>query len=71
MGPVSSVKSLVGLEAVRVPQRSSTVAAEEPSPGVGEHVPAEFRLLGERPVALSARKWPLSVVNPQMALEVP
>lgn len=71
MGPVSSVQSLVGPEAVGVPQRLATVAAEETSPGVGKHVPAEFRFLGETLVTLGAGKRLLSVVNPQMALEVP
>lgn len=71
MGPLSSVQSLVGLQAVRVPQWFSAVAAEETSPGVGKHVPPELRFLGETLVALCARVRLLSVVNSQMALEVP
>lgn len=71
MRPVSGVQSLVGLEAVRVPQRLPTVATQETSSGVGEHVPAELRFLGESLVTLGAGERLLSVVNSQMALEVP
>ena len=71
MGPLSSVQPLVGLEAVRVPQRFSAVAAEEPPPGVGKHVAAELRFLGEALVALGAGIRLLSAVDPEMALEVP
>lgn len=71
MGPLSSVQSLVGLQAVWVPQRFSTVATEEAAPGVGKHVPTQLWLLGETLVALGARVRLLSVVNPQMTLEVP
>lgn len=71
MGPLSSVQPLVGLEAVRVPQRFPTVAAEETSSGVGEHVPAQVWFLGEALVALGAGIRLLPVVNPQMRLEVP
>lgn len=71
MGPFSSVQSLVGLQAVWVPQRFSAVATEETSPSVGKHVPTEFWFLGETLVTLGAGVRLLSVVNPQMALEVP
>ncbi len=71
MGSLSSVQPLVGLQAVWVPQRFATVAAEETSTRVGEHVPTELWLLGEALVALGARIRFLSVVDPQMALEVP
>lgn len=70
MGPFSSVQSLVGLQAVRVPQRFSTVATEETSPSVGKHVPAKFWFLRESLVALGAGIRLLSIVNSQMALEV-
>lgn len=70
MGPVSGVEPLVRLEAVRVPQRLPTVAAKEASPGVGEHVAAELRFLRERLVALSAGKWSLSAVDPQVTLQI-
>lgn len=70
MRPFSSVQSLVGLEAVRVPQGLSAVAAEETSSGVGQHVAAQLRFLGETLVALGAGIWLLSTVNSQMALEV-
>lgn len=71
MGSLSSVQPLVGLQAVRVPQRFSAVATEETSSCVGKHVPTEFRFLGEGLVALGAGIQLLSVVDPQMALEVP
>lgn len=71
MRPVSSVQSLVGLEAVRVPQRLPAVATEETSSGVREHVPAELRFLGEALVTLGAGKRLLAVVDSQMALQVP
>lgn len=71
MGPVSGVQSLVSLEAVRIPQRLSTVAAEEASARVGKHVPPEFWLLGEALLALCAGKRLFSIVGPQVALEVP
>lgn len=70
MGPVSGVEPLVRLEAVRVPQRLPTVAAKEASPGVGEHVAAELRFLGERLVALSAGKRSLSAMDPQVTLQI-
>lgn len=71
VGPVPGVQPLVSLEAVRVPQRLSTVAAEEASTRVGQHVPAEFRLLGEALLALGAGERLFPVVGPQVALEVP
>lgn len=71
MGPVSGVQPLVGLEAVRIPQRLPTVAAEEASARVGKHVPPEFWLLGEALLALGAGKRLFSIVGPQVALEVP
>lgn len=71
VGPVSGVQPLVSLEAVRIPQRLSAVAAEEASASVGKHVPSEFWLLGEALSALCAGKWLFSIVDPQVALEVP
>lgn len=71
MGSFSSVQPLVGLQCVRVPQRLSTVAAEEAAPGVGQHVPAKFLFLREILVAFGARIRLLSVVDSQMAIEVP
>lgn len=71
MRPLSSVQPLVGLQAVRVPQRFSTVAAQETSSCVGKHVATELRFLGESLVTLGAGIRLLSVVDPQMALEVP
>lgn len=71
MGSLSSVQPLMGLEAVRVPQRLSTVAAEETSSSVGEHVPTEVWFLGEAQVTLGAGIRFLSTVNPQMRLQVP
>lgn len=71
VGPVSGVQPLVGLQAVGVPQRLPTVAAEEASTRVGEHVAAELRLLGEALLALGAGEGLLSVVDPQVALQVP
>lgn len=70
MGPVPGVKPLVGLEAVWVPQRLPTVTAQEASPGVGEHVAAELRFLGERLVTLGAGKWSLTTVDPQVTLQI-
>lgn len=70
MGPVSGVEPLVRFQAVRVPQRLPTVTAKEASPGVGEHVAAELRFLGERLVALSAGKWSLSAMDPQVTLQI-
>lgn len=71
MGPVSGVQPLVSLEAVWVPQGLSAVAAEEASPRVGKHVPSEFWFLGEALSALCAGKGLFSIVDPQVALEVP
>lgn len=71
MRSLSSVQPLVGPQAVLVPQRLSTVAAEEAPSRVGEHVSAQFRFLGESLGAVGAGEGPLSTVNPQMALEVP
>lgn len=71
VGPVSGVQPLVSLQAVRIPQRLSTVAAEEASTRVGEHVPSEFRLLGEALLALAAGERLFSVVDPQVAVQVP
>lgn len=71
MGSLSRVQPLVGPQAVGVSQRLSTVAAEEPSSGVGEHVPAQLWFLGERLAALGAGERPLAAVDPQMALQVP
>lgn len=70
MGPVSSVEPLVRLETVPVSQRLPTVAAKEASSGVGEHVAVELWFLGERLVALSAGKWSLSAVDPQVRLQI-
>lgn len=71
VGPVSGVQPLVSLQAVRIPQRLPAVAAEEASARVGEHVPAQLRLLGEALLALGAGEGLFSVVGPQVALEVP
>ena len=71
MGPFSRVQPLMRPQAVRVPQRFPTVAAEEASSGVGKHVPAQVWFLREALVALGARIRLLSVVNSQMRLEVP
>lgn len=71
VGPVSGVQPLVGLEAMRIPQRLPAVAAEEASAHVGEHVPPELRLLGEALLALGAGERLFSVVDPQVALQVP
>lgn len=71
MGPVSCMQPLVGLEAVRVPQWLSTVATEEASAGVGQHVPTEFWFLGETLLTLGAGKWLFSIVDPQVTLKVP
>lgn len=71
VGPVPGVQPLVGLQAVGVPQRLPAVAAEEASPRVGEHVAAQLRLLGEALLALGAGEGLVSVVDPQVGLQVP
>lgn len=71
MGPVPGVQPLVGLQAVGVPQGPPTVAAEEASARVGEHVAAQLRLLGEALLALGAGEGLVSVVDPQVGLQVP
>lgn len=71
VGSLSGVQPLVRLQTVWVPQRFPTVAAEEAPSGVGEHVPAEIRFLGEALAALGAGKRLLSAVSSQMALQVP
>lgn len=71
VGPVPGVQPLVGLQAVGVPQRPPTVAAEEASTRVGEHVAAQLRLLGEALLALGAGEGLVSAVDPQVGLQVP
>lgn len=71
VGPVPGVQPLVGLQAVGVPQRPPTVAAEEAPPRVGEHVAAQLRLLGEALLALGAGEGLVPAVDPQVGLQVP
>lgn len=72
VGTLSGVQPLVGLEAVRVPQRLAAVAAQEAAAAarVGEHVAAQLGLLGEGVVALAAAEGSLPAVDPQVTLQV-